>query len=182
MEISVSLIQSISFYVFAAAAVITAILVVVKNNPVASAMSLVGTFFSLAAIYVILNSEFIAVMQVLVYAGAIMVLVIFVIMLLNLRPSQVGRYGKAAPKAIAALVFAALLLIGLVSILSVGKVTGIKGQATAKVLSNQGTIQVISQSLFSEYLLPFELTSLLLTVAIVGVVILAKGMGLRRSK
>ena len=70
---------------FAATAVVAAILVIVKKNPVSSAMSLVVAFFCLSGIYVLLNSQFIAVLQVLVYAGAIMVLIIFVIMLLNLR-------------------------------------------------------------------------------------------------
>jgi len=181
MEISIELIKAVSFYIFSALAIISALMVILKNNPMSGAMSLVGTFFSLAAIYVLLNSEFIAVMQILVYAGAIMVLVIFVIMLLNLRPSRVVLYGKAAPKAFVGLVFGAILAIGLVAVISMGSITGGKGDITASALSRFGAIQLISQTLFTEYLLAFELTSLLLTVAIVGVVILAKGMRLRRK-
>lgn len=176
-----SLIKPIAFYIFAAVAVVSAILVVMKKNPIASAMNLVVTFFCLAGLYVLLNSQFIAIMQVLVYAGAIMMLIVFVIMLLNLRQGIAKPVNKPAFKVFIVVIFALLMFISLAGILTSGQVSGVSGGITNAKLAEVGTIQLISRSMFSEYLLPFELTSLLLTVAIIGAVVLAKGM-LAREK
>ncbi len=176
-----SLIKPAAFYFFSAVAVVTAIMVIVKRNPVTSGINLVLTFCSISAIYVLLNSQFIAVIQVLVYAGAIMVLIIFVIMLLNLRPVESIMDKSTGVRIAAIFVFVTALGVSLAAILTSGGISGRSGGITDEFLAKTGTIQVISRSLFSEYLLPFELTSLLLTVAIIGVVILAKGMKVRKK-
>ena len=176
-----SLIKPIAFYLFSAGAVVSGILVVVKKNPVASAMNLVVAFCSLAGIYVLLNSQFIAIMQILVYAGAIMVLIVFVIMLLNLRMTTASIYKKSALKVFVIVTFVLLMSFSLFGIIISGQISGVNGGISNARLAETGTIQLISRSMFSEYLLPFELTSLLLTVAIIGAVVLAKGMVLKKK-
>ena len=160
---------------FSATAIVAAILVIVKKNPVASAMSLVVAFFCLSGIYVLLNSQFIAVMQVLVYAGAIMVLIIFVIMLLNLRISALGQYNKTATKAAVIIVFVLAMTASLIAIVSAGQVSGVIGIYGNDHINRTGGVQVIARAMFSEFLLPFELTSLLITVAIIGAVVMSRG-------
>ncbi len=169
-----SLIKPVLFYSFSAAAVISALLVIIKRNPVTSAMSLVVTFFSISGIYVLLNSQFIAIMQVLVYAGAIMVLILFVIMLLNLRFSDLSLKNRMVTKAALIIAVVFVMAVSLVTIVSYGKLSGESGGITSKVISENGSVQIIARSMFSKYLLPFELVSLLITVAVIGVVILSK--------
>jgi NADH-quinone oxidoreductase subunit J len=180
------LIKPLVFYTFAAVAVISAIMVVVLKNPLYSAVMLVLTFFSIAGIYVLMGSEVIAVFQVLVYAGAIMVLVIFVIMFLNLRPSGLKIQFKHVIRSGLAVVFMLILLISTISLFTKGvsfyMAKAKKGDITETVLETQGAFQLFSKSLFTEYLLPFELTSLLLTVAIIGVVVLIRGMTKQKEK
>ena len=137
---------AVSFYLFALLAILAGIVVVTRQNPISSAVGLVACFFFLAGMYVMMDAHFVAIMQVLVYAGAIMVLFIFVIMLLNLRGGDVQGITDMAPRA----------LIGL----------GVAGF---------GTIEQVGLALFSgKYLLPFEFASALLTVAMVGAVVLGK--------
>lgn len=170
-----SIIKLLLFYAFAAAAVVSAVMVVVKKNPVSSAMSLVVTFFSLSGIYVLLNSQFIAVMQVLVYAGAIMVLIIFVIMLLNLRASALGLYNKTASKAAVIIIFVLAMFVSLVAIVVTGQMSDVSGMFNNAHINRAGGVQVIARAMFSDFLLPFELTSLLITVAIIGAVVMSRG-------
>ena len=176
-----AIIKTVLFYSFSSAAVISAVFVVVKKNPVTSAMNLIVTFFSISGIYVIINSQFIAVMQVLVYAGAITVLILFVIMLLNLHPSDIQQKNNIVPRALLAVFMVTLMALSLVTIVLYGQFSGDKGGITSQVLSEKGSVQIIARSMFSKYLLPFELVSLLLTVAIIGVVILSRG-GLKDKK
>src|SRR5918992_3646141 len=102
------------FYIFAAIAVLSAALCILQKNPVSAALWLVSTMFSLAAIYVLLNAEFVAAIQVLVYAGAVMVLFLFVIMLLNLGSARSDLRGP--PAVAAAVVITGLLLVELVAL------------------------------------------------------------------
>lgn len=179
MENSISITPFI-FYFFAALAVGSAIMVIVLRNPLYSAVMLVVTFFSMAGIYVQLKSEVIAVFQVLVYAGAIMVLVIFVIMLLDLRESSVK--SDFAARVFRPSIVVLLCIIFFVALVWVFSDAGHfmeyakKGAITQKALAAEGGFALFSRALFSEYLLPFELVSLLLTVAIIGVVVLIRGM------
>jgi NADH-quinone oxidoreductase subunit J len=175
------LIKTALFYSFSAAAVVSALFVILKKNPVTSAINLVVTFFSISGIYVLLNSEFIAIMQVLVYAGAIMVLILFVIMLLNLRPSDISLKHKAVSKAVFIIFTVILMGVSLIAIIYYGKSGGESGGITSAVISETGSVQIIARAMFSQYLLQFELVSLLITVAIIGVVILSRG-GLPEKK
>jgi len=163
------------FYTFAGTAIAFSLLVVLKKNPVASAFSLVLVFFSFAGIYALLDAHLVAVLQILIYAGAIMVLFIFVIMLLNAdAPSfDLGRTHIALRLGS---VFVAVCLFGLFvwafhnhpSAAPLGPFTPEKIEAAG------GNTRVISELMFSEYILPFELTSVLLLTAIVGAVAIAK--------
>jgi NADH-quinone oxidoreductase subunit J len=163
--------ESIFFFVVAAVAVIMSIMVVTCKNPINSALSLVMTFFCLATFYVMLDAPFMAVTQVIVYAGAIMVLIVFVIMLLNVRTETVKRntHGVLAGSAIG--VFALFLTCWF---LGKGSMTGATGIMDHAQIVQVGHVELIGKALFTDFLLPFEITSLLLLAAIIGAVILAK--------
>jgi len=163
------------FWVFAGAAIASAALCITRRNTVASALWLVVTLFQLAALFVILNAEFIAVLQVLVYAGAIMVLFLFVIMLLNIGPGTPsdlkGPLGFAVATVLAAAVGVQLLvLLHAVPPADIRLPPGTVAGAAA----TQGMVAAVAQPLFTVYLIPFEVTSLLLLAAIIGAVVLAK--------
>tara|TARA_B100000315_G_C14595801_1_gene599163 strand:- start:3350 stop:3850 length:501 start_codon:yes stop_codon:yes gene_type:complete len=157
------------FYFIAALSVTTALMVVLSRNAVYSAVLLVITFFLLAVQYLLLEAYFLAVLEVLVYAGAIMVLFVFVIMLLN-----VGKEEKL-PKLIqfqkALSVFLVVLFFIGVSLLVMN---GSNELHVTSVQSSMGNVSALGTALFSKYLFPFEIASLLLLVALIGTVFLAK--------
>ena len=158
------------FILFAGMAIGCALAVVAQRNPLYSAISLVGVFISLACLYVTLAAPFIAAVQVIVYAGAIMVLVVFVIMLLNVEQEERGR-NRLKFLVPTAVVLAAVLIAEVAFILfSVDNPT--------PVVSNIGLTSSIGTQLFTRYLLPFEITSILLLMAIVGAMTLARRGGL----
>lgn len=163
--------QAVLFWVFALATVASAIGVILYKNPIASAMSLVACFFFLAGIYVLLWAHTIAVLQVMVYAGAIMVLFTFVIMLLNLQQderTQTLSLSRAGG------------LLGCVALLGALFTAFRKLPAApdwtqnAAQLQSFGTLGHLGKVLYTEWLFPFEAVSLLLLVAIVGAVVVAK--------
>jgi len=162
------------FILFAGMAIGCALAVVAQRNPLYSAISLIGVFISLACLYVMLAAPFIAAVQVIVYAGAIMVLVVFVIMLLNVEQEERGRprLKFLVPTAIAL----AAILIGEVAFILVS-VQEFRVNPTATP-SNVGLTHSIGSALFTRYLLPFEITSILLLMAIVGAMTLARRGGL----
>ena len=177
------------FYILAACAVVSALATIVQRNPVAAAMWLVGTMFALAGIYVLLNAHFIGAIQVLVYAGAIMVLFLFVIMLLNLahEAGDLRRWPAWLVAAGVALAIAAPLLAlrtyspQRLAADAVGAVpwadpaTSLPaGQAALQATAERGVVGAIAVPLFRDYLVPFEITSVLLLTAAVGAVVLAK--------
>jgi len=156
------------FYIFAALAVAGALGMVLNfRNAVAGALSLVGTMVSLGAIYVLLDAYLIGVLQVLVYAGAIVVLFLFVVMLLNLRRESFSAERQRAVK-LAAAGLGVLVLLAFLSLLP-----GAFREAAAPPEGFGGYRQV-GMALFTDWLLAFEATSLLLLAAMVGAVILAK--------
>jgi NADH-quinone oxidoreductase subunit J len=163
------------FWIFGVIAMGSALLCITRKNPVASALWLVVTLFALAAMYVLLDAQFIAVLQVLVYAGAIMVLFLFVIMLLNL-----GRPGPTDIKGPAGLLIAALLAGTLLFQLRVlgraapPEAIQLPAGTVAAIQQRQGMVSAVAGPLFDVYLVPFEIASLLLLAAIVGAVVLAK--------
>ena len=163
------------FWIFGVIAMGSALLCITRRNPVASALWLVVTLFALAAMFVLLDAQFIAALQVLVYAGAIMVLFLFVIMLLNLgRPGPSDIKGPAG-LAIAA-VLAGLLLLQLRVLGQAPPPDAIQLPAgtVAELQRRQGMVGAVANPLFEAYLIPFEIASLLLLAAIVGAVVLAK--------
>lgn len=163
--------ETIFFTVVAAVAVLFSILVITCKNPINSALSLVMTFFCLATFYVMLDAPFMAAIQVIVYAGAIMVLIVFVIMLLNIRTESGKRGGHAL---VASYIIGFFVLVETFYFLNKSTLTGNKGIMDAAYINNAGHTELIGKAMFTEFLLPFEITSLLLLVAIVGAVILTK--------
>jgi NADH-quinone oxidoreductase subunit J len=159
------------FILFGALAIGCALAVVAQRNPLYSAISLIGVFISLACLYVMLAAPFIAAVQVIVYAGAIMVLVVFVIMLLNVEQEERrrARLKFLVPTAVA---LAAVLIAEVAFIL-----VSVQDVPTAGS-SSVGVTQSIGSALFTRYLLPFEITSILLLMAIVGAMTLARRGGL----
>ena len=165
------------FYLFGVIALASAITFVTRTSPVAAALWLVNTMFSLAALYVMLDAQFIGVIQVLLYAGAIMVVFLFVVMLLNLgHPSEIadmrGKWWKLA---------AGLIGLGLLSEIMVILRAKLPQQLVVprdfndQQLQKLNVVGVIADPLFKDFLLAFELTSVLLLVAIAGAVVLARG-------
>jgi NADH-quinone oxidoreductase subunit J len=159
----------ILFLTFALIAVLCGINVVVQTHPISSALSLIGVMGSLAVLYLLLGAEFIAAAQVIVYAGAIMVLFVFVIMLLNAGAEQKGS------KALLARVLGIPLQLGLLGILSyiIYRVLP-RSEAVKFGGFTEGTARDIGRALFTQYLLPFEVTSVLVLIAILGAIVLAR--------
>ena len=166
----------VHFYLFGLLAIASSIAFVTRKSPVAAALWLVNTMFCLAALYVMLEAHFIGVIQVLVYAGAIMVVFLFVVMLLNLgQPSEIadarGKWGK--------------LVAGLLGLALLAQVMALAGKRLPEpfipgtgydpvAVRDLGVIGSVAQPMFNEYLLAFELTSILLLVAIIGAVVLGR--------
>ena len=161
--------EKIIFFIFAVPLLAAAIGVVVSRSPMYAAMNLVAAFFCLAGLYVLLAAHLIAFLQILVYAGAVMVLFLFVIMLLSLgddhqeleRLKQIQWLG---------FVLGGGGLMALLAWIS----REVANAGMAPIGPDFGTVKAVGRVLFTQYLLPFEATSLLLTVAIVGAVVVAK--------
>jgi NADH-quinone oxidoreductase subunit J len=160
--------EAFLFWIFAIVGVSCGVMVVWHRNPMSSAIYLVVTMLCLAGFYVLLHGAFIAVIQVLIYAGAVMVLILFVVMMLNLREESLPREGSMP----------AWIFAGVIGLFLVIKLAGFLGPlARAKPSAAPegfGSLQWVGATLFGTYVLPFELTSVLLLIAIIGVVILAK--------
>ena len=157
------------FFGLAGVALISGVLVVFQTHPLRSALWLIVNFFAVAGIYLLLHAEFIAAIQIIVYAGAIMVLFLFVIMLLNLRqPEEPTKEPYSAQKVVGVALSAAAALF-----ISYG-LAQVKMSPAAPAKPGLGNTESIAKLLFTDYLLPFEVTSVLLLVAIVGAVVLSK--------
>ena len=166
------------FILFAGLAIGCAISMVAQRNPLYSAISLIGVFVSLACLYVTLAAPFIAAVQVIVYAGAIMVLVVFVIMLLNVEEEE-RRPLRLRSMIPIAVMLAAVLFAEAVFIIYFVQANPATPAAT---VSDIGQTSSIGGGLFTTYLLPFEITSILLLMAIVGAITLARTGGLLSSR
>jgi NADH-quinone oxidoreductase subunit J len=163
---------TVLFFLFAGLAIASAISMVYHKNPLYSAISLVGVFISLSCIYVTLAAPFIAAVQILIYAGAIMVLVVFVIMLLNLEEDrQLGRlkYLFALGGALGAVLLVQTFFI-FYAVMRAPNVPSDQSVTAGKTLS-------LGQAMYTEYLLPVEIVGILLLMAIIGAVILARRLG-----
>lgn len=172
--------DQIVFYLFGGFAVLGALGVPLLKNPVHSAMSLAGVFLSLAVLYVVLDAPFIAAAQVLIYMGAILVLFLFVTMVLSPQ-LDVGPGRLPGLRGIAILVGAALVVeIGF--IFAGAQIAPARGLFSPEEIARQGHTQVIGQLLFTDFLLPFEITSGLILIAIVGALVLTRKIRERESK
>lgn len=162
--------ETLIFFLFAALAVGSAVVVVVHKNPVYSTMSLVLTLFSVAVLFVLLGAPFLAAVQILVYAGAIVVLFLFVIMLLNIQREEMIHTGQSAQRwaaILGAVVFAGLLVL----------LFWRAGNPSLPALTEEMVdMKSLARELFSAYLLPFEIIGLLLLVAVIGATVVARRM------
>lgn len=164
--------EIILFIAFASVAAVSAVLMITRRNPIISALFLISNFAGLSGLYLLLNAQFIAVAQVIVYAGAIMVLFLFVIMLI--RPENEKKifssnpFAKVLAYAIAALVFVQLAYM----IFFTQPSQNVSAEVSSSVQA--GTIESIGLELFTNYILPFEAAGFLLLAAAIGALVLAK--------
>ncbi len=168
---------TVLFVAFAAILVVSSLLVILHRNPLTSALFLVLAFCSLAAIYLLLHAEFIGLVQVVVYAGAIMVLFLFVIMYLNLGHDVESGVTLALRRGLGWLLGAVLVAEG--ALLITGRLA--PGPATPQALTAAaaaapGNTQQVGLLLYSRYLFPFEITSIILLVAMIGAIVIARGL------
>lgn len=164
------------FYLISLLLISCCLFVVFTTKPVTAILSLIGCFFLTAILYIILNQEFIAVIQVLVYAGAIVVLFIFVIMLLNLGKQEQKLNWKNLNVWVSS-IFIFALCFKIISIILSVKGDGLnlkQGVYTEELISQKGSIELFSEALFYEYILAFEFISLLLLVSVIAVLVLGK--------
>ena len=165
------MLSKLFFGYFAAVITVLSLLVVTRRNPVHSVMWMLLLFFNLASMYLFLNAEFIAAIQVIVYAGAILVLFLFVVLLLNLREElQTDRFIGSWPAGL----FIALALLISMGFAVNSFVPGISGKYTIDYIQKETFTKVLGQVLYTEYLFPFEVASLILLVSIIGAIVLAK--------
>ncbi|MGB8190541.1 MAG: NADH-quinone oxidoreductase subunit J [Chitinophagaceae bacterium] len=162
-------VTQILFWLLSILALVGAINVVISKNPVFSVLWLILTFFSISGHYILLNAQFLAVVNIIVYAGAIMVLFLFVIMLMNLNKDMVPQTNKWLK--MAGVIAGGCMLLVLVAAL--------KNADTAKQLAqtkegNIGLINYLGKALFNEYVVPFEISSVLFLSAMVGAVVIGK--------
>ena len=161
------------FYVFAAVAVVASLLVIAQRNPIYSVLLLIASFGALSGLYVLLDAPFVAVTQIVVYAGAIMVLFLFVVMLLN-APHEETEFDERTHPLLrkGPMRFGALLAVVLIAELIWALRKG--GESGAFPSGSVTSVGAIGRSLFTEYAFPFEVTSILILVAMVGAVVLAR--------
>jgi NADH-quinone oxidoreductase subunit J len=159
----------IMFWILSALAIGSAITVITTKNPVYSILALIVTFFAISGLYILLNAQFLAIVNIIVYAGAIMVLFLFVVMLMNLN-KQTEPMGKRWMILLGILSGGVLLLV---LVMAINDVT-IKNKAIELGGGDIGLIKNLGMKLFKDYVIPFEISSVLFLSAIVGAVVLAK--------
>ena len=162
------------FVPLAAMALVTAVLVIVLRNPVYCALSLVGTFFALSGLYLLLQAQFVAVVQVIIYAGAIMVLFLFVVMLLDLGHELPVWLQRDRPRLLLGIGVTLLLLIELAIPIGSRTSRAPQGPYTSEFVGAVGNTQLVGRLLFTDFLIPFEITSIILLIAIIGAMVLAR--------
>ena len=161
------------FYIIAAVSVTAAVYLIFEKNPVFSALYLIQTMVCIAVLYILLEAQFIAAVQIIVYAGAIMVLFLFVIMLLNLNIKEETK--NALPFQKIPAIFMGIVLFAAICIIIKSKLLqGKQGEYTTAYVNSIGNTKLIGNLLFTDYLLPFEIMSILLFVATIGAIMLAK--------
>ncbi len=160
--------DQILFYLFSALALGSASYFVFAKNPLYAILSLIVTFFTIAALYILLNAQFLGIIQIIVYAGAIMVLFLYVLMMLNLNKEDESK--KHNINKLVGIVAGGILFVGML-----GAYKGLKtGVATKDIDVSVGLTKNLGKLLFNEYVLPFELASILILAGIVGAVLIGK--------
>lgn len=156
------------FYFISFVAVLSAIMVVLSKNPVHSVLYMIITFFCIAGHYILLNAEFLAIVHVIVYAGAIMVLFLYVLMMLNLNEDS-------EPHKSTLLKVTATICAGLLIVVLIGSLKGTElMMAQQPTDTTTGMVENLGKVMFNDFLLPFEITSILLLAAMVGAIMLGK--------
>ena len=164
--------QQLFFIYFAVTIIGSSILMVTRKNPIHGVLWMLIIFVHIAVLYLFLNAEFLAAIQVIVYAGAILVLFLFVIMLLNLRKEEAKKkFQKQWP---ISMITGAIFVVFFVLILGQITVHPPLGKYSVEFIQSEGSMMTIGKVLYTEYLLPFEIASLILLVAIIGAVVLTK--------
>ncbi|MCD6249026.1 MAG: NADH-quinone oxidoreductase subunit J [candidate division Zixibacteria bacterium] len=166
--------ELIIFGISAVIAVFGATMMIAQRNPVASVLYMILSLIAQAVCYVQLGALFLGVILIVVYAGAIMVLFLFVIMLLNLRGEEASEQDTPAVSQFTKYVFSVLLTLELVFIVKAASLDSVATQVADQVADGFGSVRQVAQVMFTNYLYPFELTGILLLVALVGAVVLAK--------
>jgi NADH-quinone oxidoreductase subunit J len=161
------------FALFSIVAIGSCLLVILKKNPLISALFLVLAFICFAGFYVLLQAQFVAVLQLIIYAGAIMVLFLFVIMLLDLGVKQARIFNLFFQKFFGVLLALGFLLF-IVSMYGGELILGRKGDFPAARVAEAGNAETFAAVLFTDYLLPFEIISILLLIAVIGAVVLTR--------
>jgi NADH-quinone oxidoreductase subunit J len=164
------MINKIFFIYFAVAIISFSLIIITRKSLIHSVLFMLALFFHIAGLYLFLNSEFLALVQIIVYAGAILVLFLFVIMLLNIKEDELKeQYSRTWPAAVSIGVAFILLLIKMPTF-----PLGIKGQWDIRAITEATNTGAIGQVLYTDFLLPFEVVSLILLIAIIGAIVLAK--------
>lgn len=164
------MLEAVVFYTLAAVLVGLALLVITRTNPIASALGLVGAFAALAGLYALLSASLVAILQVLVYAGGIMVLMVFVIMLLNLAPEDLAPLKARMGPVFASLAGVAVLVLAPLAL----DLTACGAMPAPALVPGFGSLVSVGETVFSRFLFPFEMLSLLLLAAVVGAIVLSK--------
>jgi NADH-quinone oxidoreductase subunit J len=162
--------EKAAFYILSLITVVSAVFMITRKNPVHSVLWMLLTFFSVAGIFIQLNAEFIAAIQVIVYAGAILVLYLFVVMLLN--PKTHG-FAKIPYRYALTIIVVILFVLQIIIAVGMTKVLGRSGNITPEVMSEVGNVKLFGAELFNTYIVPFEIASILLLVAMIGAIVIA---------
>ena len=168
--------DALLFYLFATITVVGALMVVTQKNPVYSVLSIIAAFFGLAGLYVLLEAPFVAVAQIIIYAGAIMVLFLFTVMLLNAPREDAAEWDRSHPlyRPMAVRVGAVLALLFALEVgWALSRTSGLS-VAVNERSADQLTIAFMGKKLFTDYMFAFEVTSILIIASMVGAVVLAK--------
>jgi NADH-quinone oxidoreductase subunit J len=162
--------STVIFYVLSALALLCGVMVIWSRHVLYSAVYLVLSFLCLAGLYVLLTAEFVAAVQVLVYAGGIVILFLFLIMLVNLKDALTGR--RLRVHAVVSGAIGAAVMAQILYVYSRGEIRA--AAAAAPALAGEGNLQAVGKALYTDYVLPFEIASVLLLVAMIGAIVLAR--------
>ena len=169
--------KGLIFILAAILAIISSLFMVTRRNPIHSALWMILTFFSMAVIYLLLNAQFIAVAQVMVYAGAIMMLILFVIMLVHMEKGEEmspEEHRRSSKSRIAGVLITLILFVEMLFGILFYRMTGKTGDYPIDMVNYAGNVKTGGSLLYGRYLFPFEIASILLLVGIVGAVVIAK--------